>query len=218
MTISIHGTVGRGGLRLYLDLEIPPGTTAVSGPNGAGKTTLLRVIAGLEALDTGFLAFDGTPADDPAKSVFTPTHERPVSMAFQDHRLFPQLSVVDNVAFALRRRGASRADARVAALAHLEAMGIAAHASLRPSALSLGQRQRVALARALATPADVLLLDEPLASVDDDSKARLRTRLLAADRRHIIWVTHDTADAAHAPHRISVNGGVVRRTSPDAHA
>jgi molybdate transport system ATP-binding protein len=212
MSLRIDGTVIRGELELELAIELDRGVTMVSGPNGAGKTTLLRLIAGLEGLDSGTLHIADELVDEPAAGILVPTHERAVAMAFQDHRLFPHLNVVDNVAFPLRRQGLSREAARTRCRPHVEAMGLASHEMAKPKHLSIGQRQRCALARALAGPAEVLLLDEPLASIDDESRADIRTSLLALERACVVWVTHDPADSAENPSRISIDGTGVRQT------
>ena len=213
MTIEIDGTVRRGGFSLDLELEIPPGRMAIVGPNGAGKTTLLRLIAGLEALDRGTLCLDGTTLDDPARGLFVPAHERPVAMAFQDHRLFPHLRVLDNVAYPLRRQGHHRDEAHAVAREHLDAVGLSAIADARPDRLSGGQRQRVAVARALIGQAEVLLLDEPLAGVDDVSRAILREQLTSPPHPTVIWVTHDPADAELSDRAMTVDGTVIRETA-----
>ena len=210
--ISVTGAVTRGTLTLDIDLTLDPGVHVVVGPNGCGKTTLLRVLAGLERLDSGVVCFGDDPVDHRAAATFVPAAERSIAFAFQDHRLFDHLRVIDNVAFPLRRRGASRADARAVALEHLVAAGADALAEHRPSALSIGQRQRVALARALATPADLLLVDEPLAAIDHDSRAALRGLFLAAPQPTVVWVSHDPDDRSDDVARIDVIDGRVRQT------
>lgn len=210
--ISLHGAVVRGELELELELDVERGISYVAGPNGAGKSTLLRVLAGLEALDSGELRIDESAVDIPARTHFVPTHQRPIAMAFQDHRLFPHLDVLDNVAFPGRRRGQNRHAAREGALAHLQAMGISELAHRLPGELSIGQQQRTALARALATPGSVLLLDEPLASIDEPSRPFIRNQLRAAPHRTTIWVSHDPTDLAPESSLISVDAGRVRQT------
>ena len=108
MSLRIDGTFRRGDLRLELDLAIPAGTTAIVGANGSGKTSLLRLIAGLDALDTGRMTIDGTLVDEPALGHFIPPEHRPVSVAFQQARLFPHMRVLDNIAYPLRRRRPER--------------------------------------------------------------------------------------------------------------
>ncbi|MEQ8841020.1 MAG: ATP-binding cassette domain-containing protein [Acidimicrobiales bacterium] len=210
--ISVHGRSTRGELALDIDLEIGAGVTFVVGPNGVGKSTLLRLIAGLEALDDGTVELDGRIVDAPADGRFVPAHQRPIAMAFQDHRLFPHLSVLDNVAFPARRRGERARPARAAARSHLDAVGLADLSRRRPAELSVGQRQRAALARALATPAEVLLLDEPLAAIDEAGRAFIRDRLHGATHQTVVWVSHDQADIDPGAARISFDGTVVRKT------
>ena len=210
--ITIHGRVRRGDLDLEFDLDIDPGVTFVVGPNGAGKTTLLRVIAGLEALDEGELTIDDRVVDRPAEGAFVPSHERPIALAFQDHRLFPHLDVVDNVAFPARRRGDGRTAARTAAMDHLATVEMREMARRTPEELSIGQQQRAAIARALATPSTVLLLDEPLASIDENSRGFIRDRLRDAPQAVVVWVSHDPADVDAGSRLISLDGGSVRQT------
>lgn len=210
--ISVHGYTTRGELALDVDLEISDGITFVVGPNGVGKSTLLRVIAGLEALDDGVVGIDGQTVDSTAGGVFVPPHERPIAFAFQDHRLFPHLSVLDNVAFPARRRGERGRPARAAAREHLASVGLTDLARRRPAELSIGQRQRAAIARAIATPAKVLLLDEPLAAIDEAGRSFIRDRLHGTTHRTVVWVSHDPADIDPSAALISFDGGLVRKT------
>lgn len=213
MTIELHGHVHRGDLELDIDLSLEPGLTTVAGGNGAGKTTLLRTIAGLEALDGGSLAIDGSALDDASPSGFVAAHDRDVALLFQDHRLFPHLDALDNVAFAARRRGVARAAARRAARDALAAVEMVDLATRRPESLSLGQRQRVAIARTLAAGARTVLLDEPFAAIDDVGRTTLRDALRTFDATYVIWVTHDPTDASAAPQRVSAEDGAVRKTA-----
>ena len=212
MTLDLTGRVARGDLTLDIDLHLSAGLTSITGANGSGKTTLLRVIAGFERLDAGELTIDGEVIDTSGAGPISAAHERPVTMMFQDHRLFDHLSAVDNVAFAARRRRTPRAEARQTAMSHLEAVGMASLADARPRALSLGQRQRVALARTLAAPTRVALLDEPFAAIDESGRAAVRALLPAVDATYVLWVTHDPADATVATQHVSVDRGVVRQT------
>jgi molybdate transport system ATP-binding protein len=198
----------RGALALSLALRVGDGETlAVVGPNGAGKTTLLRALAGLEPLAAGEIRLDGRALDAPAAGVFVPPEARPVGLLFQDHRLFPHLTALEQVAFGLRARGARRGAARARAREWLARTGVADLAARRPDALSGGQAQRVALARALATSPRLLLLDEPLAAIDVAGRAALRHELAAHLRAHAgpsVLVTHEPAEAWALATRICV--------------
>ena len=217
MTVELDGRVVRSGWTLQVDeLEIGGGVTAVVGANGTGKTTLGRIIAGLDRLAGGRLAIGGTLVDDPAAGVFVPARQRRVGMVFQDHRLFGHLRAVDNAAFGLRRAGADRASARRRAEALLERVGVDSAAwSKRPAALSGGQRQRVAIARALAPEPEVLVVDEPLASVDSSGRAGLRVLIGESPARHTLLITHDPVDVATLAHQVVVldSGTVAGRGS-----
>ena len=210
--IEVRGVVRREDFTLRLDTAISEERTAVIGPNGVGKTTLLRLIAGLERLESGELKIDERIVDD-AGSTFIAAHQRSVAVAFQDHRLFEHLRVVDNVAYPLRRAGLKRAAARNRAGDYLAAVGLSEAAMVRPAQLSGGQRQRASIARALATPARVLLLDEPLASVDDQSREDLRDLLTSTEHRTVVWVTHDPDDARYADTTLTLTSRTLNRAS-----
>ncbi|MGY1701350.1 ABC transporter ATP-binding protein [Geodermatophilus sp. SYSU D00766] len=220
MTLTARVVVGRGPLTVDVALDVADGEVlAVLGPNGAGKSTLLRVLAGLLPPDGGRVVVDGTTWDDVAGGVQLPAHRRPLGMVFQDHLLFPHLSVLDNVAFGPRTRGAPKAAARRAAAAWLERVGIAGLGDRRPGQLSGGQAQRAALARALVGDPALLLLDEPLSALD----ARTRLAVRAELRRHLadfagstVLVTHDPVDAMALADRVVVveDGAVVQAGAP----
>jgi molybdate transport system ATP-binding protein len=200
--------LARGAFRLDAGLAVEPGEVlAVLGPNGAGKTTLLRILAGLLAVTEGTVSVAGQVWDDAASGRFVPAPDRAVGLVFQDYRLFPHLSVLDNVAFAARARGARRGPARRQAGAVVDRLGLTDLAGRRPGELSGGQAQRVALARALAAQPRMLLLDEPLAALDARTRLELRTEL----RRRLtefagpsIVVTHDPLEALVLADRILV--------------
>ena len=220
---SVQAQIGfqRGGFRLEARLAVPAGQVlAVLGPNGAGKTTLLRILAGLLAVTEGRVAIGDHVWDDADTQRFVPATERSVGLVFQDYRLFPHLSVLDNVAFAARARGARRGPARRGAAAHLDRLGLAELAGRRPDQLSGGQAQRVALARALAMQPRMLLLDEPLAALDARTRLELRTQLrrqLTAFSGPSIVVTHDPLEALVLADRILVlEGGRVVQEGPPA--
>ena len=217
--LRAHIVVKRGEFALELDIELAAGTvTAVLGPNGAGKSTLLRALAGLDAIDEGSISIDGHIVDSP-DGTFVPPKERSVGVVFQDYALFPHLSVLENVAFGPRSRGDGKGVSRQRALATLDRLGIIDLAARRPAAISGGQAQRGALARALATQPDVLLLDEPLAALDIETRESVRAELdiqLSAFDGCVVLVTHDPLDAMLLADRVIVleDGQVVQDGTP----
>jgi molybdate transport system ATP-binding protein len=197
-----------GALRLRVRLVVATGElVAVLGPNGSGKSTLLRCLAGLQPIDDGSVVLDGAALDDPRHRRFVPAEQRAVGVVFQDYLLFPNLSAVENVAFGMRAAGTPRRQAREAALAWLDRVGLAGSGELRPGQLSGGQAQRVALARALVRAPRLLLLDEPLAALDVSVRGEVRRDL----RRHLdsfdgmtVLVTHDPVDAYALADRVMI--------------
>ena len=183
-------------------LEVPEGSlTALLGPSGSGKSTLLRVIAGLEAPDTGRVVIDGEDATP------LPAQRRGIGFVFQHYAAFKHMTVRENVAFGLRirKRPKAQIDAKVDEL--LEIVGLNGHHSRYPSQLSGGQRQRMALARALAIEPRVLLLDEPFGALDAKVRADLREWLRRLhDEVHVttVLVTHDQEEAMEVADRIAV--------------
>ena len=184
-------------------------TVALLGPSGCGKTTLLRMIAGFEKPTSGAVRLAGRDAAD------LQPYERSVGLLFQQYALFPHMTVEQNVAYGLVRRGWPKAErkARVAEMLSLVRMD---HLAGRwPGELSGGQQQRVALARALATQPDVVLLDEPLSALDAMLRQTLRRELkeiLDAVHATVILVTHDQEEAMSFADRIAVlNGGRVEQ-------
>jgi molybdate transport system ATP-binding protein len=219
-SLAFAGVVQRESFRLDVAIEARAGEVlAVLGPNGAGKSTLLRVIAGLLQLDSGVLRLGPTVLDEPANRTFVAPQDRRIGVVFQDHRLFPHLRVLDNVAFGPRSRGVPKARARAAARDWLVRLGIADLSRRHPRRLSGGQAQRVALARALATEPDALLLDEPLAALDVQTRAEVQGELrehLALLASPVLLVTHDPIEALLLAHRIVVleQGRVVQQGTP----
>jgi molybdate transport system ATP-binding protein len=205
-------------LDVHLSAE-PGDMVAVIGPNGSGKSTLLRALAGIVPLDEGRITFDGETWDD-ADRPPTTTQERNVGIVFQQHLLFPHLDSLSNAAFGPRSRGTSKRAAERLARGWLERLGVEDLARRRPHELSGGQAQRVAIARALATDPKLLLLDEPLSSLDVGVAMSLRIELsrhLADFEGVTILVTHDALDAMTLANRVVVidNGRVAQTGSPD---
>jgi len=180
-----------------VDLTIEPGSlTALVGPTGCGKTTLLELIAGLQHPTRGRIIVDGEDVVGPRRDTI---------LIFQDHNLFDWLTVCDNVAFGLRVRGLSKREARRRAIEQLERVGLASFADRVPGELSGGMRQRVALARALVLAPKVLLMDEPLGSLDHRTRRIMQRYLVSVWRQSqatIVLVTHDLDEALRLADRI----------------
>jgi molybdate transport system ATP-binding protein len=182
---------------LELSLEAGRETVALVGPSGAGKTSVLRAVAGLLRPRAGTVVLGGRVWFDAARRIDVPPEERSVGFVFQDYALFPHLTVAGNVAFGARRP--------IGEL--LDRFGLADLARARPGELSGGERQRVALARALARDPAVLLLDEPLAALDAQTRASVRAELRGVLRElelPTLLVTHDFEDAAALASRAGV--------------
>ncbi len=218
--LVVDGLIERGSFSLRLRVAVEPGeVVAVLGPNGAGKSTLLRALAGLVELTDGSIRLDGAVLDDAATDTWVPPEQRPVGIVFQDYRLFPHLDVLDNIAFAPRSTGASRAASRATAREWVGRLGLTDLAQHRPGQLSGGQAQRVALARSLAADPRLLLLDEPLAALDARTRLDVRTALRAHLEQFtgpVVVVTHDPIDAMVIADRIIVieQGRVVQEGTP----
>ena len=183
------------------------------GPSGCGKTTLLRVIAGLEISDSGHIAFGGKHLDDVS------VHRRGFGLMFQDYALFPHKDVASNIAFGMRMQAQSqsRIEARVAEM--LTWVGLEDYAERSVYDLSGGEQQRVALARSLAPDPDLLMLDEPLGSLDRALRQELMNDLRAILRRvgvTVLYVTHDQEEAFSVADRVIImdRGRIVQQGTP----
>lgn len=200
MSCSVRLRAELGALRLDVRLEAQTDPTVVVGPNGAGKTTLLRMIAGAYRPESGVIRIGAKPVFDSSIGLNVPPEERRVGYVPQGFGLFPHLRAVDNVAFGLslgprRKPLDERRDAARALLRELDCEHLAERL---PRRLSGGEQQRIALARALIVEPELLLLDEPLATLDPSSRRKLRRFLaehLAERGRPAIVVTHDVRDA-----------------------
>lgn len=209
-----------GGFHLDAEFDAKRGeTVALLGPNGAGKSTLVHALAGLVPLDGGEIALAGRLVERPAVGIRVPAEERSTGLLFQDRRLFPWMTALDNVAYGLRARGAPKGDALGIAGRWLRALGVESVASARAGTLSGGEAQRVALARALAPEPEMLLLDEPLGSLDVEARrttARVLRDVLARFGGVKILVTHDPVEAVTLSDRLVIleEGRVVQEGSP----
>lgn len=216
---SVHRNLGGQPILRGIDLTLASGEIAVLiGGSGSGKTTLLRIVAGLERVDSGRVALRGTDVDGPGTRRFIPPERRSLGMVFQEAALWPHLTVQENVAIAA---GRDTGPAAKEALRLLEVVGLGSLAARLPDTLSGGQKQRVALARALATGSDLLLLDEPLSSLDEMVRDRLRPLIrdtLRSQQRSALFVSHDRMDAWRLADRILVleNGRLSQADTPEA--
>ena len=183
------------------------------GPSGCGKTTLLRVVAGLETADTGHVSFGGRRLDH------IPVHRRGFGLMFQDYALFPHRDVAANVAFGLRMKHLSRPEVQRRVTEMLDLVGLAGYESRRVYDLSGGEQQRVALARSLAPNPQLLMLDEPLGSLDRALREQLMNELRAILQRvgvTSLYVTHDQQEAFALADRVIImkGGRVVQMGTP----
>lgn len=185
-----------------VSIEAEPGyVTALLGPSGCGKTTLLRAIAGLAPIASGRVSVNGADVTD------VPAHRRGVALVFQDHALFPHRDVGENVGFGLRMRGVPEEQRRERVAEALDLVGLPGSERRPVQELSGGERQRVALARALAPEPDVLMLDEPLRSLDRVLRDRLLDELASIVRGlscTVVYVTHDTGEAFRIADRVAI--------------
>jgi thiamine transport system ATP-binding protein len=218
LTLRVEEVSVRFGSELALDratLELEDGeVVTVLGPSGSGKTTLLRVVTGLQRPDSGRVLLDGEDLGP------IPPHRRGIGLVFQDHALFHHRDVGQNVGFGLRMRGDRERDVQRQVRELLDLVGLGGYERRSVATLSGGEQQRVALARALAREPRVLLLDEPLGSLD----RRLRDRLLDELQRIFaelevtaLYVTHDRAEAFALGDRVAVmrDGRVVQMGTAD---
>ncbi|PDH67089.1 MAG: ABC transporter ATP-binding protein [Acidimicrobiales bacterium MED-G01] len=204
----------RGDLHLNAELRVQHGeVVAVMGPNGAGKTTLLHALLGWLPLQSGWIFVDGETFEAPNEDIATPTHRRGLGMVFQDGLLFPHLRVAGNIRFG----AAPNKDLT----SLIETLELSSLLQKYPSELSAGQTQRVALARTLAAGPKMVLLDEPLASLDTTGRSRARDLIgtaLSENLSGALIVTHDPVDAFALAQRVVVleNGRISQFDSPEA--
>ena len=218
MSLSVALRHAFPGFALDLAFEAPPGVTALFGRSGSGKTTVVNALAGLISVDAGHARVDGETLFDTSERVFVPPHRRRIGYVFQEARLFPHLTVRQNLGYGrwfARRHGAEVADMG----AVVEMLGIGALLARRPGSLSGGERQRVAIGRALLSGPRLLLMDEPLASLDEARKTEILPyleRLSRETRVPILYVSHSVAEVARLATTVVAlsEGRVVRAGTP----
>jgi NitT/TauT family transport system ATP-binding protein len=190
-----------GGVRALggLTFDVPKGElTSIIGPSGCGKTTTLKIVAGLVDATSGRVEVGGTPVTGPGPDR---------AFVFQDFALMPWATVLRNVAFGLELRGLPRKEREEIARAYVDKVGLSGFEDSYPHQLSGGMRQRVGLARALAVDADILLMDEPFASVDEQIRRQFQDdllRLLSDERKTVIFVTHSIEEAVYVSDQVVI--------------
>jgi molybdate transport system ATP-binding protein len=215
--LSANLTVRAGSFTIAAELAIGPADRLLVGPNGAGKTTTLLALLGLRAVERGRITAGTRTLFDSDRLICLPTESRRLGWVPHDLGLFPHLTALGNVTFALgcAANPPARSAREGRARALLDALGVGTAADRKPAALSAGQRQRVVLARALAADPVALLLDEPFAAIDVEARADVRATVigeLRARRCPFLLVTHDPDDATaiDAPLSVMEGGRIVQ--------
>jgi iron(III) transport system ATP-binding protein len=220
--VEVTGAIKRFGSVAALagiDLDVEPGQFLVLlGPSGSGKSTLIRSLAGIERLDAGQVRLSGQLAADGRRHLAP--ERRNLAMVFQDYALWPHLTVLGNVGYALRRRRLSADTALGRVHAALERVGLSGLAARYPHELSGGEQQRVALARAVVAEPQLLLFDEPLSNLDADLRERLRVEIATLARESgatAVYITHDQTEAFALADKIGVldHGELLQLAAPE---
>ncbi len=197
-----------------LDLKISEGEfMVVVGPSGCGKTTVLRMIAGLESVSSGVVRFGDEVMND------VPPRNRDVAMVFQSYALYPQMTVAQNIGFALRMKKISKVEIERRVSSAADILGLTPWLNRKPGQLSGGQRQRVAMGRAIVREPSVFLMDEPLSNLDAKLRVQLRAEVSRVQSRigvATLYVTHDQTEAMTLGHRVAVlrDGNVQQCDTP----
>ena len=186
---------------------------SILGPSGCGKTTLLRILIGLEKADSGEILKNGENISS------LPSSQRGMGIVFQNYALFPNMTVLQNVQYALTLRKDTKKQAKEIALRTLEQVGLTDQKNKKPAQLSGGQQQRVAIARTLATNPDIILLDEPISALDVTNREIMKAELKALQKKFhatMLFITHDQEEAFFLSDRIMVmnNGTIEQMDTP----
>jgi molybdate transport system ATP-binding protein len=222
-SIHLQIQLNRSAFMLDVDLQLPgQGITAILGASGSGKTTLLRTVAGLEKNQQGRIQIGAHVWQDTQQGIDLPTWQRPLGYVFQESSLLPHLTVSDNLNFGLKRAlktsGNAQPDAAKALQASIELLGIGNLLQRMPDQLSGGERQRVAIARAIAMQPQLLLMDEPLASLDAARRQEIfpwLSKLRDELKMPMLYVTHSADEVARlADHLVVLDKGNVKAQGP----
>lgn len=204
-----------GASQLIIDTELPlKNITALYGPSGAGKTSLLKIIAGLLHPEDGFIEVNGEVWLDTSRNINLPPQKRNIGFVFQDYALFPNMTVRQNLRYAAGKNGDEKL---IDYLLHITQLSV--FAKHKPATLSGGQKQRAALARALVRKPSLLLLDEPLSALDNETRLQLQQELLQLHHEYkfsALLVSHDIAEVYNlAKHLLSIKKGeLIKAGSP----
>ncbi|WP_425043308.1 molybdenum ABC transporter ATP-binding protein [Primorskyibacter sp. S87] len=216
MTLSVSLRHDQGAFTLNVAFEAPPGVTVLFGQSGSGKTTVVQAVAGLLRPETGQIAVGNRVLCDTEKNLWLPPHRRRLGYIFQEGRLFPHLTVRQNLLFGqwfARKRSKGGEFDRV-----VEMLGIGSLLSRRPGLLSGGEKQRVAIGRALLAGPELILADEPLAALDEARKAEIMPyfeRLRDEVSVPVLYVSHSLSEVARlATTVVALEGGTVARQGP----
>lgn len=214
--IIVQLNMARRDFNLQVDLQLPSkGISVLYGPSGCGKTTIIRCLAGLEKADSGTVKIGQDVWQDSGRSIFLPSYKRAIGYVFQEASLLPHLNVKKNLEYGLKRTQKRGQEALNTAI---ELLDIAALLPRHPATLSGGERQRVAIARALALDPKILLMDEPLASLDGPRKQELLPYFKTLQKSlniPLMYVTHSTQEMTQlADHLVLLERGSVKACGP----
>ncbi len=210
---KLHGS--KDSLDLRIDETIQKGEfISLYGPSGSGKTTLLRILAGITHPDQGIIQYNGSTWLDSANNIHTKPQERAIGFVFQDYALFPNMTVLENLRFALKKGQDQSIISELIQIMELEELK-----DRKPLFLSGGQQQRLALARALVQQPKLLLLDEPLSALDSSMRSKLQDYILKVHRKYgltTILVSHDTGEICKLSDRVLVleDGEITQKGKP----
>lgn len=212
---DLYKNYGKEDVLNHISFEVKKGEfLSVLGPSGCGKTTLLRVLVGLEKQDGGTIEKDGVEITNLSPS------ERGMGIIFQNYALFPNMTVLENVEYALRLRKDKKSQAREIAMETLDLLGLTEHLSKKPRQLSGGQQQRVAIARTLALKPDIILLDEAISALDVANREVMKRELKAIQKQFnstMIFITHEQEEAFYLADRVMImsEGNIEQIDTPE---